>query len=119
MATAKRKFFAHSKQQSESAAASFEESSVFTKSNRKTGVNLRYETQFDPTFERMEPRILLSADLLGGAKNFMIGSLIEEQFKGNAGNWPFGAAASMILLSMVLIILLIFARHQRRAEAVS
>ena len=27
----------------------------------------------------------------------MIGSLIEEQFKGNAGNWPFGAAASMIL----------------------
>ena len=67
MATAKRKFFAHSKQQSESAAASFEESSVFTKSNRKTGVNLRYETQFDPTFERMEPRILLSADLLGGA----------------------------------------------------
>ena len=46
----------------------------------------------------------------------MIGSLIEEQFKGNAGNWPFGAAASMILLTMVLIILLIFARQQARAE---
>ena len=27
----------------------------------------------------------LAPDLLGGAKNFMIGSLIEEQFKGNAG----------------------------------
>ena len=58
----------------------------------------------------------LAPDLLGGAKNFMIGSLIEEQFKGNAGNWPFGAAASMILLTMVLILLMIFARVQRRAE---
>lgn len=58
----------------------------------------------------------LAPDLLGGAKNFMIGSLIEEQFKGNAGNWPFGAAASMILLTMVLIILLFFARQQAKAD---
>ncbi len=58
----------------------------------------------------------LAPDLLGGAKNFMIGSLIEEQFKGNAGNWPFGAAASMILLSLVLLVLMISARTQRRAE---
>ncbi len=55
----------------------------------------------------------LAPDLLGGAKNFMIGSLIEEQFKGNAGNWPFGAAASMILLAMVMIALLFYARQQR------
>jgi spermidine/putrescine transport system permease protein len=47
----------------------------------------------------------------------MIGSLIEEQFKGNAGNWPFGAAASMILLSMVLVLLMVFAHQQRRAGA--
>lgn len=59
----------------------------------------------------------LAPDLLGGAKNFMIGSLIEEQFKGNAGNWPFGAAASMILLTMVMVVLLIFALQQRRAGA--
>lgn len=58
----------------------------------------------------------LAPDLLGGAKNFMIGSLIEEQFKGNAGNWPFGAAAAMVLLTMVLIILMIFARQQAKAE---
>ncbi len=56
----------------------------------------------------------LAPDLLGGARNFMIGSLIEEQFKGNAGNWPFGAAASMILLTLVLILLLAFARAQSR-----
>ena len=58
----------------------------------------------------------LAPDLLGGAKNFMIGSLIEEQFKGNAGNWPFGAAASMILLTMVLIALIVYARQQSRSE---
>jgi spermidine/putrescine transport system permease protein len=59
----------------------------------------------------------LAPDLLGGAKNFMIGSLIEEQFKGNAGNWPFGAAASMILLTMVLVVLLIYAKNQAREGA--
>jgi len=58
----------------------------------------------------------LAPDLLGGAKNFMIGSLIEEQFKGNAGNWPFGAAASMILLTMVLIVLMFYARSQAREQ---
>lgn len=55
----------------------------------------------------------LAPNLLGGAKNFMIGSLIEEQFKGNAGNWPFGAATSMILLSLILIILFIYAHSQK------
>jgi spermidine/putrescine transport system permease protein len=58
----------------------------------------------------------LAPDLLGGAKNFMIGSLIEEQFKGNAGNWPFGAAASMVLLSMVLLILMLFSRQKSKAQ---
>ena len=59
----------------------------------------------------------LAPDLLGGAKNFMIGSLIEEQFKGAAGNWPFGAAVSMILLSMVMVILVFHARNQSRSRA--
>ena len=58
----------------------------------------------------------LAPDLLGGAKNFMIGSLIEEQFKGNAGNWPFGAAASMILLSLVLVALLFHARQRTASD---
>lgn len=59
----------------------------------------------------------LAPDLLGGAKNFMIGSLIDEQFKGAAGNWPFGAAAAMILLSMVLLVLIFYARSQAKGEA--
>lgn len=56
----------------------------------------------------------LAPNLLGGAKNFMIGSLIEEQFKGMAGNWPFGAATAMILLSLVLMVLLFYARQQTK-----
>ena len=42
--------------------------------------------------------------------------LIEEQFKGNAGNWPFGAAASMILLSLVLVALLFHARQRTASD---
>ncbi len=59
----------------------------------------------------------LAPDLLGGAKTYMIGSLVEEQFKGNAGNWPFGAALSMILLSMVLLVLIFYARGQAKGTA--
>jgi len=58
----------------------------------------------------------LAPDLLGGAKTFMIGSLIEEQFKGSAGNWPFGAAASTILLSIVMAVLLFYARSQNKGS---
>ncbi|MDM7933620.1 ABC transporter permease [Tabrizicola sp.] len=59
----------------------------------------------------------LAPDLLGGAKTFMIGSLIEEQFKGSQGNWPFGAAVSMILLTLVLIALIFYARTAAREGA--
>jgi spermidine/putrescine transport system permease protein len=59
----------------------------------------------------------LAPDLLGGAKTFMIGSLIEEQFKGAQGNWPFGAAVAMILMSLVLIVLIGYARAANKAEA--
>ena len=55
----------------------------------------------------------LAPDLLGGAKTFMIGSLIDEQFKGAAGDWPFGAACAMILLTTVLLALLLYARASR------
>jgi len=58
----------------------------------------------------------LAPDLLGGAKTFMIGSLIEEQFKGTASNWPFGAAASMILLSIIMLVLIFYARSQAREQ---
>jgi spermidine/putrescine transport system permease protein len=58
----------------------------------------------------------LAPDLLGGAKTFMIGSLIEEQFKGTQGNWPFGAAVAMILMTLVMVALLFYARAQTKGE---
>ena len=37
-------------------------------------------------------------DILGGGKVDMIGNIIENQFKGNARNWPFGAALGIALM---------------------
>jgi spermidine/putrescine transport system permease protein len=37
-------------------------------------------------------------DILGGGKVDMIGNVIENQFKGNARNWPFGAALGTSLV---------------------
>jgi spermidine/putrescine transport system permease protein len=37
-------------------------------------------------------------DILGGGKVDMIGNIIENQFKGTARNWPFGAALGMTLV---------------------
>ncbi|MCX7645500.1 MAG: ABC transporter permease [Rhodobacteraceae bacterium] len=56
----------------------------------------------------------LAPDLLGGARNFMIGSLIDEQFRGSQGNWPFGAACAVILMTMVLAVLIAQARAALR-----
>lgn len=57
----------------------------------------------------------LAPDILGGGKTLMIGNLIGTQFQG-ARNWPFGAALSMILLTLTLIVLIWMARRAARAR---
>lgn len=52
----------------------------------------------------------LAPDLLGGGKHLMIGNLISMQF-GVGRNWPFGSAAAMILLALVLIALIVYSRQ--------
>lgn len=54
-------------------------------------------------------------DILGGAKGLMIGNLVEQQFL-SARNWPFGAALSMIIMSVVLIVLLTAVTRARRGQ---
>ncbi len=54
--------------------------------------------------------------LLGGGKELMIGNLIALQF-GNARNWPFGSAAALILMIMVLISLLYYVRSTSAKES--
>ena len=58
----------------------------------------------------------IAPDLLGGGRNLMIGNLIALQFQGSR-NWPFGSAAAVILLTMVLIVLVVFARRQAKTAA--
>lgn len=44
-------------------------------------------------------------DLLGGARQMMIGNLIQNQF-GPARNWPFGSAAAFAVMALVMIAML-------------
>ena len=58
----------------------------------------------------------IAPDLLGGGRNLMIGNLIALQFQGSR-NWPFGSAAAMILMSVVMVALIFYTRQQLRAKA--
>ncbi len=44
------------------------------------------------------------SDLLGGAKNLMIGSIIKHQFL-NTRDWPAGAATSIMLTAIMILLL--------------
>ena len=56
----------------------------------------------------------LTSDLLGGAKQLMIGNLIQNQF-GAARNWPFGSAASFVVTALVLVAVSVYLRVRDRA----
>jgi spermidine/putrescine transport system permease protein len=51
----------------------------------------------------------LTSDLLGGAKQVMIGNLVQNQFS-SARNWPFGSAASFIVMVLVLAAVMWYLR---------
>jgi spermidine/putrescine transport system permease protein len=55
----------------------------------------------------------LTPDLLGGGRTVMIGNLVQNQFT-SARDWPFGSAASLLLMGMVLLLL--FAVIRKRGE---
>lgn len=58
----------------------------------------------------------ITPQLLGGGKELMIANLISLQF-GSSRNWPFGSAAAMALLAMVLVALTIYVRVTGRRTA--
>jgi spermidine/putrescine transport system permease protein len=58
----------------------------------------------------------LTSDLLGGAKQVMIGNLIQNQFSA-ARNWPFGSAASFIVMALVLAAVVVYLRVRDRSMA--
>jgi spermidine/putrescine transport system permease protein len=55
----------------------------------------------------------LTPDLLGGAKQMMIGNLVQNQFTA-ARNWPFGSAASLIVMLLVLLAVSLYLRLRER-----
>ena len=57
----------------------------------------------------------ITSDLLGGAKQVMIGNLIQNQFTV-ARNWPFGSAAAFVVMGLVLLAVVGYLRR-RDAEA--
>jgi spermidine/putrescine transport system permease protein len=55
-------------------------------------------------------------DILGGGRVDMIGNIIENQIKGNARNWPFGAALGTALLFSFAVAYYFVNRRQRVIE---
>ena len=47
----------------------------------------------------------LTSDLLGGSKTILLGNLVQNQFT-TARDWPFGAAISILLLAIAMVLLL-------------
>lgn len=52
----------------------------------------------------------LTPDLLGGGKTVMLGNLVQSQFTA-ARDWPFGAAVSLLLMLIVLLVTRALARQ--------
>jgi spermidine/putrescine transport system permease protein len=55
----------------------------------------------------------ITSDLLGGSKTILIGNLVQNQFT-TARDWPFGAAVSIVL--MIVAVLLMFTVRRRGEE---
>lgn len=60
----------------------------------------------------------VTPDMLGGGKADMIGNLIQQQF-GEASDWPFGSAISVILMFVMLFGTLLYFRSLRTEKTQS
>jgi spermidine/putrescine transport system permease protein len=55
----------------------------------------------------------VSASLLGGPEEVMIGNLIQQQFQAS-DNWPFGAALTIAMMAVLLILMSFYLRASAR-----
>jgi spermidine/putrescine transport system permease protein len=62
----------------------------------------------------------VSASLLGGPDEIMVGNLIQQQFQAS-DNWPFGAALTVVMMAFLLVWMVLYlraaAREAREVEA--
>jgi len=57
----------------------------------------------------------LTPDLLGGGKTVMLGNLVQNQFT-TARDWPFGSAASLVLMLASALLLAALMRSRAAKE---
>ncbi|MEA2419407.1 MAG: spermidine/putrescine transport system permease protein [Thermoleophilaceae bacterium] len=57
----------------------------------------------------------VSAQLLGGPDEYMVGNLIQQQFFA-AENWPFGAALTALMMGFLLIFMVMYLRSAAKAS---
>jgi spermidine/putrescine transport system permease protein len=55
----------------------------------------------------------VAASLLGGPEEVMVGNLIQQQFQAS-DNWPFGAALTVAMMTLLLILMLFYLRAAAR-----
>jgi spermidine/putrescine transport system permease protein len=55
----------------------------------------------------------VSASLLGGPEEVMVGNLIQQQFQAS-DNWPFGAALTTAMMAFLMIFMLLYLRAAAR-----
>jgi spermidine/putrescine transport system permease protein len=55
----------------------------------------------------------VSASLLGGPEEVMVGNLIQQQFQAS-DNWPFGAALTTAMMAVLLILMIFYLRAAAR-----
>ena len=58
----------------------------------------------------------VSAQLLGGPDEYMVGNLIQQQFS-SAENWPFGAALTIVLMAFLFVWMVLYLRSAAREVA--
>jgi spermidine/putrescine transport system permease protein len=60
----------------------------------------------------------VSASLLGGPGEVMVGNLIQQQFQAS-DNWPFGAALTVAMMAFLMIFMLLYLRAAAREAKVA
>ena len=59
--------------------------------------------------------VFVVTDMLGGAKYWLVGNLIQHQF-GPGRNIPYGAALSLVLIALTFAGLALYRRQERSME---
>ena len=81
-------------------------STVISMTRPRVRENPAAQAHMQDSYRRQQMTFIISR-MLGGGGTLLIGDLIEMQFLGNSYNINFGAAISLVLMVIVLLIMTI------------